>query len=520
MRKPILSDYELSKDKISEYEKSLHRYNLALEKQNQENKIYNKKALIGVIIMMIIYGIMFYVLGYAIGGWVLLIYFGLQTIVTSILSSKDNTPRDDFILLLILVTSIPLLGFGSLIYGALSHDENFTNSQIPKSRYIDTSIEKKINEYKNDLEEWEQWQTKTSPEYWKNLSGYEFEKEIAKLYKKLGYGVTVTPQSGDGGVDIILEKDGKRIAVQCKHHAKPVGPAPVRELLGVVASQDFDCGIFISLNGYTKNAISEANLSKVQISLLSLYDILALLKNQSSTYDSIGINDDSYVEEDKKKSGIIAVPTNIPIYENLKNEINIKDNDYLLQYEENFDKILEYIKNHEPFDYGSSTTPEEDKENAELFKHSSDYLPEKYKMEFFTYVDFEIIVYKNSYSFEPVYIEIHHFPNCDERRIFNYFLKKYDLILDYTINRIKGVSDEELILRANYISECISIYPQKNIDPSYWFSKSRNDLKTYIESFSFMQTGNDKKPSANAIKYCLDNCSTCNRDTCILDDSK
>ena len=493
MKKPNLADYQLSEDDIKTYETQKEKYNIAKQKHIEKVKVRIKFALVIIPIIIILMTIFFELSN----EYRLLIGFTCFFVILSGVTAE--------IILIDQIRDFP----GS----------NYKNEELYNT-YISSFLDIKISAYNSALKEYTELNDRMHRDFWLNLNGYSFETEIAKLYERLGYSAQITPKSGDGGVDIILEKDGKRIAVQCKHHSKPVGPAPVRELLGVVASQDFDSGIFISLNGYTKNAISEANLSKVQISLLSLYDILALLKNQSSTYDSIGINDDSYVEEDKKKSGIIAVPTNIPIYENLKNEINIKDNDYLLQYKENFDKILEYIKNHEPFDYGSSTTPEEDKENAELFKHSSDYLPEKYKMEFFTYVDFEIIVYKNSYSFEPVYIEIHHFPNCDERRIFNYFLKKYDLILDYTINRIKGVSDEELILRANYISECISIYPQKNIDPSYWFSKSRNDLKTYIESFSFMQTGNDKKPSANAIKHCLDNCSTCNRDTCILDDSK
>ena len=39
------------------------------------------------------------------------------------------------------------------------------------------------------------------------------QKEIAKLYRKQGYDATVTSATGDGGVDIILKKNGERIAV-------------------------------------------------------------------------------------------------------------------------------------------------------------------------------------------------------------------------------------------------------------------------------------------------------------------
>ena len=60
---------------------------------------------------------------------------------------------------------------------------------------------------------------------------------------------------GDYGIDIIVEYE-KKYAVQCKHHSNPVGPAPLRELRGVV-EVEFDKRIFVSLNGYTKQAKSE-----------------------------------------------------------------------------------------------------------------------------------------------------------------------------------------------------------------------------------------------------------------------
>ena len=444
---------------------------------------------------------MFYVLGYAIGGWVLAIYFPLQTIVTLIVLAKDNTPRDDFILSLIFVTCIPLLGFGRLIYGALSHDENFTNSQIPKSRYIDTSLEKKINEYKNDLEEWEQWQTKTSLEYWKNLSGYEFEKEIAKLYKKLGYGVTVTPKSGDGGVDIILVKDSERIAVQCKHHAKPVGPAPIRELMGVVASQDFDSGIFISLNGYTKNAISEANLSKVQISLLSLYDILELLKEQQPDFSSTDMHTNSYHESDEEETIDVNIPTN---GEFIESELNKKNRNLFFLWEDKYHEILEYIKNIPPIEYHQEMDDEDN------WASLGD------KTEYYIYIDYTYVVHTPGFFLERededyVRVEYH-----DQGTRLYYFFKKYNIPYD-KIDHPKGLSDDELIDRMNLILKCLDKYPQYNLDPSHWIFKSQNDLKQYINTYTDTQKTSLESTSA---KHCIDNCSTCNRDTCILDNSE
>ena len=41
------------------------------------------------------------------------------------------------------------------------------------------------------------------------MISYEFEVEVANLYLMLGYFTKVTKASGDGGVDIILNKEDK-----------------------------------------------------------------------------------------------------------------------------------------------------------------------------------------------------------------------------------------------------------------------------------------------------------------------
>lgn len=69
--------------------------------------------------------------------------------------------------------------------------------------------------------------------WWWSLSPYKFEQEVAKIFKLYGYKTKVTKASGDGGIDIIIKKDGNIGIVQCKHHRNPVGPEPIRALWGV-----------------------------------------------------------------------------------------------------------------------------------------------------------------------------------------------------------------------------------------------------------------------------------------------
>lgn len=147
-----------------------------------------------------------------------------------------------------------------------------------KAKTMNLSIDAAVEKYNKAVRDYEWYLKKCSIDFWNSLDGFEFEKEIAKLYRKQGYDATVTSATGDGGVDIILRKNGERIAVQCKHHAKPVGPNDVRALQGVVAAQNYSKGIFVSLNGYTSSVYYEVRSGSVKIELLELNDILQMAK--------------------------------------------------------------------------------------------------------------------------------------------------------------------------------------------------------------------------------------------------
>ena len=85
--------------------------------------------------------------------------------------------------------------------------------------------------------------------------GRAFEIEFSELLKNLGFiEVILTQASNDGGVDIIAFTASYRIAVQCKAHSKPSGPAHVRELYGVVCGDGYKYGMLVNPSGFTKNA--------------------------------------------------------------------------------------------------------------------------------------------------------------------------------------------------------------------------------------------------------------------------
>lgn len=140
-------------------------------------------------------------------------------------------------------------------------------------RELEQAIKEKKAYLDGELRKFKELEKKYA-KYWLNLSGYQFEKEVAKLYKTRGYGVQVTKGSGDGGIDIFLEKAGRRYGVQCKNHHKAIGPAAIRDLYGAMSHEGLDAGIFIASSGYTKGAKEFAR--NKAITLLDINNVLRM----------------------------------------------------------------------------------------------------------------------------------------------------------------------------------------------------------------------------------------------------
>lgn len=92
-------------------------------------------------------------------------------------------------------------------------------------------------------------------QWWKLMNPEKFEREVANWFVKRGFEADTTQYIGDGGVDIVLRKNGQREFVQCKHYLdQKVQVATVRELLGVMSSENVKKGYIVSLLGMTQGA--------------------------------------------------------------------------------------------------------------------------------------------------------------------------------------------------------------------------------------------------------------------------
>jgi hypothetical protein len=117
------------------------------------------------------------------------------------------------------------------------------------------------------------------------IDWFQFEKLVALLFAKKGYAVERRGGAkADDGVDLILEKDGVRTAVQCKHwQAWRVGVKTVRELRGAMAGEGFSQGMLIAMKGFTGDAIQKA--TEYGIELRDESDVVKLLEDSDARFD-------------------------------------------------------------------------------------------------------------------------------------------------------------------------------------------------------------------------------------------
>lgn len=97
------------------------------------------------------------------------------------------------------------------------------------------------------------------------LDGEAFEVYLEGLFRIQGYEAKKTSISGDFGADLILVKDGERIAVQAKRYIGSVGVSAVQEALSGMAYYSCQSAMVVTTGYFTKNAIELAKKSEVRM---------------------------------------------------------------------------------------------------------------------------------------------------------------------------------------------------------------------------------------------------------------
>jgi len=132
-----------------------------------------------------------------------------------------------------------------------------------------------------------------NPHYWtagatNEEKGINLEQKFGRLLRNAGFFVQFTPPSGDDGIDIIANKDGTRIVVQCKNYVSKVAANEIRDFAGAIKfvreSYPGTIGWLVAPNGF-----SEATFDKFHrpgdIELWDFSDIQGLV---TDTYKNSG----------------------------------------------------------------------------------------------------------------------------------------------------------------------------------------------------------------------------------------
>ncbi|NUZ09006.1 restriction endonuclease [Piscinibacter koreensis] len=99
------------------------------------------------------------------------------------------------------------------------------------------------------------------------MSWRDFEMLVGEAFRLQGYEVAETGGGGaDGGVDLVLRRDGEKFLVQCKQwRARKVRVQLVRELYGVMAAQGAVGGFVVTAGEFTEEASAFASGRNVKL---------------------------------------------------------------------------------------------------------------------------------------------------------------------------------------------------------------------------------------------------------------
>lgn len=95
----------------------------------------------------------------------------------------------------------------------------------------------------------------------KKMNSRKFEELVATIFRNQGFGVSLTPQTRDGGYDILSIKHDKftrneNYLIECKRYSEHnrIGVGVVRSLMGVLQMNNATKGIIATTSFFTRDA--------------------------------------------------------------------------------------------------------------------------------------------------------------------------------------------------------------------------------------------------------------------------
>ena len=141
----------------------------------------------------------------------------------------------------------------------------------PQARHVRNALQfakdqhRALSKKQREQDAWQRQFGATQAAELDQLSGLEFEEFLAGLFRAQGYTAELTPTTGDYGADLILSKDGRRVAIQAKRYLGSVGVQAVQEALSGQAYYQCHTAWVITTGTFTTNAAELARKSGVRM---------------------------------------------------------------------------------------------------------------------------------------------------------------------------------------------------------------------------------------------------------------
>lgn len=111
-----------------------------------------------------------------------------------------------------------------------------------------------------------------------DMTGEEFEAFVSSLLMKDGYrAVSATKYSGDYGIDVTAEKNGKKYAFQCKRYSGNVGVKAIQEAYSGAKMYHADVAAVITNSSFTPNARKMAK--EIGVLLIDRNGLIKIMRN-------------------------------------------------------------------------------------------------------------------------------------------------------------------------------------------------------------------------------------------------
>jgi restriction system protein len=97
------------------------------------------------------------------------------------------------------------------------------------------------------------------------MSGQDFENKLQQIFISKGYLVTHTGKLGDYGVDLVIEKDGIKTAIQAKRHKSKIGIDAVQQVTAGKLKYNCENAMVVTNRYFTYQAKQLAAVNNLEL---------------------------------------------------------------------------------------------------------------------------------------------------------------------------------------------------------------------------------------------------------------